>query len=166
MFIGSSIGNFDDVEAVGWLRGVRRALDAPFTLLLGTDLRKPPEVLLPAYDDAAGVTAAFNKNVLARINRELGGRFELARFRHVARWNEPLSRIEMHLESLVEQDVPIAALGGSIHFDAGETIHTESSVKYDLPHVGRLLEAGGFSPTAVYFDRERRYAVHLASAAP
>ena len=99
-------------------------------------------MLIPAYDDAAGVTAAFNKNVLARINRELGGRFDPARFRHVARWNEALSRIEMHLESLDHQSVPIEALGIVVHFRPGETIHTESSVKYDLAHVGRLSRLG------------------------
>jgi L-histidine Nalpha-methyltransferase len=164
MFIGSSIGNLDDSEATRLLRGLRGSLGPRSMLLLGTDLRKSPAILVPAYDDAAGVTAAFNKNALARINRELGGRFDLARYRHVARWNEPLSRIEMHLESLDVQDVRIDALGTSFHFDAGETIHTESSVKYDLAHVGRLLEVGGFSPTAVYFDRERRFAVHLARA--
>jgi dimethylhistidine N-methyltransferase len=164
MFIGSSIGNLDDREASGLLRDLRRALGARTLLLLGTDLRKAPEILIPAYDDAAGVTAAFNKNVLARINRELGGHFDLALFRHVARWNDPLSRMEMHLESLERQDVRIDALGISIHFEAGETIHTESSVKYDLAHVGRLLETSGFSPRATYFDREGRFAVHLARA--
>ncbi|HVZ73391.1 MAG TPA: L-histidine N(alpha)-methyltransferase [Polyangia bacterium] len=166
MFIGSSIGNLDDGEASTLLRGLRRALGPHAALLLGTDLRKAPEVLLPAYDDAAGVTAAFNKNLLARINRELGGHFDLDRFRHVARWNDAASRIEMHLESLVGQDVPIGALGISVHFDAGETIHTESSVKYDFARVGRLLEAGGFSPMTSFTDRERRFAVHLASATP
>ena|SRR5579872_7176271 len=166
MFIGSSIGNLDDGEAARLLRGLRGALGPRARLLLGTDLRKSPTVLVPAYDDAAGVTAAFNKNVLARINRELAGRFDLARFRHVARWNDPLSRIEMHLESLDVQDVRIDALGASIHFEAGETIHTESSVKYDLARVGRVLEAGGFAPTSAYFDQERRFAVHLAHAAP
>jgi len=166
MFIGSSIGNLHDDDAKHLLRGLRRALGRPASLLLGTDLRKSPELLIPAYDDAAGVTAAFNKNVLARINRELGGRFDPGRFRHVARWNEALSRIEMHLESVEDQSVPIDALGIAVHFRAGETIHTESSVKYDLAHVGRLLEAGGFGRPTAYFDRERRFAVHLARAAP
>jgi len=166
LFIGSSIGNLDDREAEGLLRGLRRALGRRASLLLGTDLRKAPEILIPAYDDAAGVTAAFNRNVLVRINRELGGHFEPARFRHLARWNEARSRIEMHLESANDQSVPIDSLGIVVHFRRGETIHTESSVKYDLPHVGRLLEAGGFSPPSVYLDRERRFAVHLARVAP
>jgi len=166
MFIGSSIGNLDDQDATRLLRGLRGALGRRASLLLGTDLKKAPEILIPAYDDAAGVTADFNKNVLARINRELGGRFDPARFRHVARWNEALSRIEMHLESADDQRVAIEALGIVAHFRRGETIHTESSVKYDLAHVGRLLEAGGFSPPTVYFDDDRRFAVHLAPAAP
>ena len=166
LFIGSSIGNLDDDAAERLLRGLRRALGPRAQLLLGTDLRKAPDVLIPAYDDAAGVTAAFNKNVLARINRELGGRFDPALFRHLARWNDPLSRIEMHLESVTAQSVPIEALGIVARFQRGETIHTESSVKYDLARVGRLLERGGFSRPTAYFDRERRFAVHLAAAAP
>jgi len=164
MFIGSSIGNLADEDATRLLRGLRGALGRRASLLLGTDLKKAPEILIPAYDDAAGVTAAFNKNVLVRINRELGGRFDLARFRHVARWNEGRSRIEMHLESTDDQRVSIEALGIVVHFRRGETIHTESSVKYDLPHAARLMEAGGFSPPTVYFDEERRFAVHLAPA--
>ena len=166
MFIGSSIGNLDDQDAGRLLRDLRQALGARASLLLGTDLRKSSEVLIPAYDDAAGVTAAFNKNVLARINRELGGRFDLARFRHLARWNEARSRIEMHLQSADDQSVAIDALGLVVHFRRGETIHTESSVKYDLAHVARLLEASGFSPPRVYFDDGRRFAVHLARSAP
>ena len=122
-------------------------------------------MLLAAYDDAAGVTAAFNKNVLARINRELGGHFDLDRFRHVARWNERASRIEMHLESIGAQEVTVDALGLRVRFEAGETIHTESSVKYDLPGVERLLAAGGFRLEETYQDAERRFAVHLARAA-
>ncbi|HEY8925813.1 MAG TPA: L-histidine N(alpha)-methyltransferase [Polyangia bacterium] len=166
MFIGSSIGNLEDHDAERLLRDLRRALGARASLLLGTDLRKSPEVLIPAYDDAAGVTAAFNKNVLARINRELGGRFDLARFRHLARWNSARSRIEMHLESTGDQSVPIDALGIVARFRRGETIHTESSIKYDLPHVARLLESSGFAPPTVYLDPQGRFAVHLARAVP
>jgi dimethylhistidine N-methyltransferase len=162
LFIGSSVGNLEDAEAVSLLRGLRAALGAGAALVLGTDLRKSPQVLLPAYDDAAGVTAAFNKNVLTRINRELGGRFDLDRFRHVARWNDSLSRIEMHLESLVPQEVAIDALGLRVRFDAGETIHTESSVKYAPARVERLLTDGGLVPVATFHDPERLFAVHLA----
>jgi L-histidine N-alpha-methyltransferase len=166
LFIGSSIGNLDDLEGVQLLHDVRAALGADAALVLGTDLQKSPDLLLPAYDDAAGVTAAFNKNVLVRINRELGGHFDLGGFRHLARWNERQSRIEMHLESLVDQDVRIDSIGMSVRFNTGETIHTESSVKYDLERARRLLHAGGFLASDVYFDRDRYFAVHLAYAAP
>ncbi len=164
LFIGSSIGNFEDGEAAALLRAVAASLGAGTSLLLGMDLRKSPDVLLPAYDDAAGVTAAFDKNVLARINRELGGRFDLDRFRHVARWNDRASRIEMHLESTRAQDVAIDALGLRVHFDAGETIHTESSIKYDLARAEQLLTRGGFALETTYFDEARTFAVHLARA--
>jgi L-histidine N-alpha-methyltransferase len=162
LFIGSSIGNFDDEEAVRLLSGLHDALGPRTSLLLGTDLRKNKDVLLRAYDDAAGVTAAFNKNLLVRINRELGGRFDPDLFRHVARWNDRASRVEMHLESTRTQSVSIDALGMSVAFEKGETIHTESSVKYDVPRVRRLLEAAGFTLEETFYDAERRFAVHLA----
>jgi L-histidine Nalpha-methyltransferase len=162
VFIGSSIGNITDADAKRLLRQVRRTLGWGTALLLGTDLRKSPSVLLPAYDDAVGATAAFNKNVLVRINRELGGHFATERFWHVARWNEAASRVEMHLESTIAQTVAIDDLELSVRFRAGETIHTESSTKYDLPHVERLLAAAGFRLRATYHDDERRFAVHLA----
>jgi L-histidine Nalpha-methyltransferase len=165
LFIGSSIGNFEDDEAVALLAGVHDALGPRASLLLGTDLRKSPDVLLRAYDDRAGVTAAFNKNILVRINRELGGDFDTSRFRHVARWNEGASRIEMHLESVARQTVKIASLGMRVAFEPGETIHTESSVKYDLPRVGRLLADAGFHIEETFFDGDRRFAVHLAGEA-
>lgn len=167
MFIGSSIGNYDDRDAAALLRGVREGLAPGCALLLGTDLRKSPSVLVPAYDDAAGVTAAFNKNVLARINRELGGRFALDRFAHVALWNDAASRVEMHLESLCAQTIPIEALGITVHLDAGERIHTESSVKYDLPRVDAILGAAGFAREQSFADPAGLFAVHLArSCAP
>jgi dimethylhistidine N-methyltransferase len=165
LFIGSSVGNLDDAEASSLLEGVRRVSRENTSLLLGTDLRKSPSVLLPAYDDAAGITAAFNKNILARINRELGGRFEMDRFRHVARWNGAASRVEMHLESTAHQEVNIEGLALRVRFARGETIHTESSVKYDLPRVERLLARGGFAHERTLFDRARTFAVHLARAA-
>jgi uncharacterized SAM-dependent methyltransferase len=164
VFIGSSIGNLTGDEATRLLRDTRRALGPQTALVLGTDLRKSPATLLPAYDDAAGVTAAFNKNVLVRINRELAGHFDLERFRHVARWNEEASRIEMHLESTIAQTVAIDDLELSVGFAPGETIHTESSTKYDLPHVTRLLGAGGFRLETTYHDRQHLFAVHLARA--
>jgi L-histidine N-alpha-methyltransferase len=164
LFIGSSVGNFDDTTASALLGGLRAALGPDASLLLGTDLRKSPDVLVPAYDDAAGVTAAFNKNILTRINRELGGHFHLDRFRHVARWNDAASRIEMHLQSLTSQDIAIDDLGLRVHFDVGETIHTESSNKYDIPRVTRLLADGGFALDETLYDGERRFGLHLARA--
>jgi len=164
LFIGSSIGNLADGEASALFRQLHGALGADTWLLVGTDLRKDPSILLPAYDDAAGVTAAFDKNLLSRINRELGGRFDLARFRHVARWSETASRVEMHLESTHAQDVIIDSLELRVHFDAGETIHTESSVKYDLPRVVTVLARGGFALETTYFDEARMFALHLARA--
>jgi dimethylhistidine N-methyltransferase len=162
LFIGSSVGNLADDEASGLLRRIGDALRGGTWLLLGTDLRKSPSVLLAAYDDAEGVTAAFNKNLLVRINRELGGHFDIDRFRHVARWNDAASRIEMHLESLRAQEVMVDRLALRVRFAAGESIHTESSVKYDLARVERLVAAGGFQLEATYHDADRRFAVHLA----
>jgi L-histidine N-alpha-methyltransferase len=163
LFIGSSVGNFRDDEALALLAGVKDALGPESWLLLGTDLKKSQDVLLRAYDDGAGVTAAFNKNVLERINRELGGSFDVRRFRHRARWNDATSGIEMHLESLVKQTVTIERLGMEVQFEAGETIHTETSVKYDLPRVANLLTAAGFKLEKTFYDEGRRFAVHLAS---
>jgi L-histidine N-alpha-methyltransferase len=162
LFIGSSIGNFDDADAVRLLRGAHDALGPRVSLLLGTDMRKSPEVLVRAYDDRAGVTAAFNKNILLHINRQLGSSFDPARFRHVAFWNEAASRIEMHLESLERQRVRIEALDLTVSFERGETIHTESSVKYDLAHVERLLTGSGFVLNKTFYDKDRLFAVHLA----
>ncbi len=161
LFLGSSVGNLSDDEASDLLRRVRFAFPGETWLLLGTDLRKAPAVLCAAYDDAAGVTAAFNKNLLVRINRELGGNFELDSFRHVARWNADESRIEMHLESMRVHEVVIDALGLRLRFDVGDTIHTESCSKYDLPRVERLLAAGGFALASTFPDRELGFALHL-----
>lgn len=165
LLIGSSIGNFEGADAVRLIAGIRDGLGAGDALVLGTDLVKPASVLVPAYDDAQGVTAAFNQNVLVRINRELGGDFVVDAFRHVAVWNAERSRMEMHLESTVEQRVRIAALGLDLAFAAGERIHTESSVKYDEASVDALLGAAGFTRERTWHDAERRFGVHLARAA-
>jgi L-histidine N-alpha-methyltransferase len=166
LFIGSSIGNYEGDEAIELLSGVRRALGRRDVLVLGTDLRKDASILVPAYDDAAGVTAAFNKNVLARINRELGGHFELDRFRHVALWNDLASRVEMHLESRADQVIAIDALDVVIRVRKGERIHTESSVKYDEAMVDALLRASGFRRSRTFQDAGARFAVHLCATAP
>lgn len=159
LFLGSSIGNLDEADAITLLRSTRRALGDDGRLVLGTDLRKDPRILLPAYDDADGVTAAFNRNVLARINRELGGHFAIERFRHVALWNDPL--IEMHLESEGPQEVRIDALGTTVRFAAGERIHTESSAKYDLERVDALLRSAGLRRLQTATDARAWYALHL-----
>ncbi|MCC6899424.1 MAG: L-histidine N(alpha)-methyltransferase [Polyangiaceae bacterium] len=164
LFIGSSIGNFEDDDAVRLLCAVRRSLAPGDALLLGTDLKKSPKRLVPAYDDARGVTAAFNKNVLCRINRELDADFQLEHFSHVALWNEAASRIEMHLESQIAQEVRIGALELTVRFTRGERIHTESSIKYDLPRVDALLRRSGFAREESFDDDARLFSVHLARA--
>src|SRR5262249_23808789 len=127
LFIGSSLGNYDPLRQVALLSDVRAVLSSGDYLLLGADLRKDPRIVLPAYDDTQGVTAAFNKNVLQRLNRELGADFRLEQFRHVALWNERESRIEMHLESVTRQRVTFPALGRVLELELGDRIHTENS---------------------------------------
>jgi L-histidine Nalpha-methyltransferase len=162
LFIGSSIGNFDDADAIELLEAVRRGLSRGDCLLLGADRKKDPARLIAAYDDGAGVTAAFNKNVLARINRELGGEFQVDRFRHVAIWNEERSRIEMHLESMADQTVGIEALEMEVRFAAGERIFTESSNKYDTARIDALLGRAGFRRERTFSDAEGLFGVHVA----
>jgi L-histidine N-alpha-methyltransferase len=164
LFLGSTIGNLDPVERVALLREIRAVLRPGDGLLLGVDLRKPESILIPAYDDALGVTAAFNLNVLVRINQELGGGFDLGAFRHRARWNRELGRIEMHLESLREQTVAIRDLGLEVRFASGETIHTESSYKLDPGQVAEMAEAGGFALRRTWTDRGGRFASNLLIA--
>jgi dimethylhistidine N-methyltransferase len=164
LYIGSSIGNFDPPEALQLLRQVRRQLAPGDALLLGVDLVKDRRTLLDAYDDAAGVTAAFNKNVLNRINREFGSNFNLRRFRHRARWNEEHSRIEMHLESLIGQCVLIPALDLEVKLARGETIHTENSYKYTVDRVERLIEAAGFRMRTSWSDPREWFGEYLAVA--
>jgi dimethylhistidine N-methyltransferase len=164
LFIGSSVGNYEDDEAVELLGQLRGSLLTGGVLLLGTDFKKDPTELVRACDDAAGVTAAFNRNVLARINRELGGHFDLEKFRHVAIWNEDTSAVEMRLESTCAQEVAVDGLGQNVSFRPGERIHTESSIKYDLPRVDALLRRSGFARETTYFDEHERFAVHLARA--
>jgi len=144
VFLGSNIGNFDPPGTDAFLLTVRSALRPGDAFLVGTDLVKPEAELLLAYNDPLGVTAAFNRNLLVRINRELGGDFDLDRFAHRAVWNSEASRIEMHLVSLEQQRVRVPAANVDITFEAGEPLWTESSYKYRLEDVGPLLGRAGF----------------------
>ncbi len=164
LYIGSSIGNFEPADALQLLRDVRRELNPGEKLLLGVDMVKDREILLAAYDDAAGVTAAFNKNVLTRINRELGANFNLNLFRHRARWNEECSRIEMHLESLIAQHVTIPALELEVKLQRGETIHTENSYKFRDEGVIQMLERADFHLSDHWTDEREWFGVYLATA--
>ncbi|HEX7706814.1 MAG TPA: L-histidine N(alpha)-methyltransferase [Thermoanaerobaculia bacterium] len=144
LFLGSTIGNLEPEAAVAMLTDLRSSLSPGDALLLGADLRKSPAILEPAYDDSLGVTAAFNRNVLARINRELGGEFDPRLFRHHAFYEESVGRIEMHLVSERAQSIRIAALDLTIDFAAGESIHTESSYKHDYETLTELAARSGF----------------------
>jgi L-histidine N-alpha-methyltransferase len=162
LYLGSSIGNFDPGPAVAMLRQIRSQLTPGDALLLGTDLVKDPAILVPAYDDAQGVTEQFDKNILARLNRELGADFDLNFFRHIAIWNPEKSRMEINLVSLRPQVVDISLLNLRIKFANGERIHTENSYKYTMPMVREMLESSGFSLDATWFDRRTWFALHLA----
>jgi uncharacterized SAM-dependent methyltransferase len=143
---------------------VRHLLNPGEGFLLGTDLKKSEDVLLPAYDDPLGVTAAFNLNILARINRELGGDFDLAGFRHRVRYNQEEGRIEMHLESRRAQTVAVQASEIEVSFEPGETIHTESSYKFDLDQVRALAADTGFELRRSWTDSQGRFASNLLVA--
>ncbi len=162
LYLGSSIGNFDPEAAVSMLVEVRRELRPGDSLLLGTDLVKPSTVLIPAYDDARGITAQFNKNILRRLNRELGSDFYVNAFRHVACWNAACSRMEMHLQSQCRQTVSLGILGSKVAFAPGERIHTENSYKYTIPMVKGMLRAAGFSLDQTWFDDKKWFALNLA----
>ena len=158
-FPGSTIGNFTAPEASAFLAGARRLLGQEARFLVGIDLVKPQAVLVAAYDDAKGVTAAFNKNLLARINRELGGDFDLDGFRHCAVWNAAGSRIEMHLESLRDQRVSVAGRGFS--FAKGETLHTENSCKFTLEGFSGLASEAGWTLEHAWLSEQPAFAVVL-----
>jgi L-histidine N-alpha-methyltransferase len=164
LFLGSTIGNFDRGAADAFLREVRSILQEGDALLLGTDLEKSVEEQLLAYDDPAGVTAAFNMNLLARINRELGADFDLKQFRHEARWNEEDRRIEMHLRSLRQQVVTIPVAGVRIMLQEGETIWTESSHKYRPAGVTAMAGRTGFRVDGQWIDEEWPFAQNLLVA--
>jgi L-histidine N-alpha-methyltransferase len=162
LFIGSTIGNFEPDEAMTFLKSVHRSLQPGDALLVGFDLIKDAGVLHAAYNDAQGVTAAFNKNMLVRINRELSGSFDVDSFEHVALWNRRKSRIEMHLESLYEQTVWVQDLGCGFHFEKGERIHTENSYKFNAASIARLLRRSGFKLETRWTDPKNWFCEALA----
>ena len=161
LFLGSTIGNFDRAQALSFLAQIRRELVPGDALLLGADLVKPRSQLLLAYDDPAGITAAFNLNLLCRINRELGADFEVRNFRHQARWLPEERRIEMHLESLSRQMVTITGADCRVSLLAGETIHTESSHKFDPAELSSMAAIAGFQAAAQWTDQEWPFAENL-----
>jgi len=164
LLLGSNIGNFDVPAAHGFLCAIRGALAPGDALLLGADLVKPEPELQLAYDDPLGVTAAFNRNLLVRINRELGGTFDLDAFAHVAVWNAADHRVEMHLESRADQRVTIARAGISVPFAKGERIWTESSYKYDPAQIDEMGLNAGFVTCEQWIDADARFALTLFTA--
>lgn len=164
LFLGSNIGNFDRPATEAFLRGVRAALSPGDVFLMGADLVKPEADLLLAYDDPLGITAAFNRNLLYRINRELGGDFDVPQFAHRAVWNAEESRVEMHLVALRRQRVHVAAAGIDITLEAGETIWTESSYKFRPDDIERRLRQTGFSVQRQWIDADDGFALTAASA--
>ena len=161
LLLGSNIGNFDTPAALDFLDRIRRTLRPGDLLLLGADLTKPEADLILAYDDPLGVTAAFNKNLLVRMNRELGADFELTRFAHRAAWTASAQRIEMHLVSLDVQRVTIASSGIGVDFAAGEHIWTESSYKYDSEQLQDMGATAGFMTLKQWIDPEAAFALTL-----
>ena len=161
LFLGSNIGNFEPHEARLLLELLAASLRPGDALLLGYDLKKDPSILELAYDDPTGVTAAFNKNLLGRINRELGGDFDLSRFRFTARWNEEHGAVQSFLVSSRAQRVRIPAAGLTVDFTSGERIHTESSYKFTREEIVALAEACGYRERITYTDAAARYALGL-----
>ena len=163
-FPGSSIGNFEPEGTVAFLRDVARVLQPNGALLIGVDLKKEASVLHAAYNDSRGITAQFNLNLLARINRELEGRFPLDDFKHVAFYDEARGRIEMHLASRRQQTIHVG--GKYFRFARGETVHTENSYKYGLDEFQDLARQAGFQPLRAWSDRQGLFSVHYLSAGP
>jgi L-histidine N-alpha-methyltransferase len=163
LFLGSSIGNFEPMAARSFLRSIREKLHTNDFLLVGFDLQKDESVLTAAYNDKAGITAKFNLNLLARINRELGGNFELEKFKHSAFYNREQHRIEMHLVSNTDQQVYIEALGKNFSFEKGDSIHTENSYKYSLDQIAALAKDSGFRIKKGFTDEKRWFNMALLS---
>jgi L-histidine N-alpha-methyltransferase len=163
-FLGSNIGNFDPPGAVAFLQNIRAGVSYGDALLLGVDLVKPAEQLLLAYDDPLGVTAAFNRNLLLRINRELGAAIDLDRFAHRAVWNAEQGRVEMHLVARTGQSIRIPGANIDVRLEAGEMIWTESSYKYVPEQIDDLLESCGFRPAGQWIDHDDGFALTMAEA--
>jgi dimethylhistidine N-methyltransferase len=163
-FPGSTIGNFEPFQASAFLRHIAGVLGAGATLVVGVDLVKDPETLFKAYNDSQGVTARFNRNVLVRMNRELGANFDPCAFEHHAFYNRELSRIEMHLASRKRQKVRVA--GRTIELRAGETIHTENSYKYTIDTFAALAQGAGWVPRAVFTDPQHYFSIHVLVPEP
>jgi L-histidine N-alpha-methyltransferase len=163
-FPGSTIGNLVPQAATRLLLAISQTLGPGAQLLIGIDTAKGQNIMVPAYDDAQGVTAEFNRNLLRRINRELGGTIPLAEFAHVVRWNDFESRIEMHLQA--RRSMAFEVAGVAFRMDAGETIHTENSTKYGLRDARVLLRSGGWSPVGEWSDAAGWFTVFLAEVAP
>jgi dimethylhistidine N-methyltransferase len=161
LWLGSNIGNFERPEAVSFLRTVRQTMSPYDRLLAGIDLCKDASVLEPAYDDAQGVTARFNKNILTRINRELDADFDLDQFEHRAHYNEDLGRVEMYLVSASAQMAAIRGLDLEVSFSAGEAVHTENSYKYSSDEINSLAEGSGMDLERQWMDRDRRFSVNI-----
>jgi len=162
-FPGSTIGNLEPHEAAAFLRQAGRILGPRASFIVGVDLIKDEKVLHAAYNDRQGVTAQFNRNLLTRINRELGAKFNLASFEHHAFYNRERSRIEMHLASLKRQRVTVC--GERLEFRAGETIHTENSYKYSIESFGAIARGAGWTPVAVWTDKDNYFSVQVLTRA-
>jgi dimethylhistidine N-methyltransferase len=165
MFMGSNIGNYTPAVARELLCAISKSLKPGDGLLLGADLKKDPRVLQLAYDDPTGVTAAFNRNLLARINRELGGTFEVRDFDHIARYENEEGCVASYLRARRAHDVRIEALGTTVHFEQGETIHTESSYKYSSGDLRALGRAAGLHMQRTWTDSQERFSVNLYTLA-
>lgn len=161
IFLGSSIGNFDPKEAKNFLCSLKRYIRQEDALLIGIDLEKDKRILDKAYNDKKGLTAKFNLNILARINRELDGEFKLSSFEHKSFYNIHKHRIEMHLESKLDQEVRVGAIKKTFHFKKGETIHTENSYKYSQNNLNKLVKNAGLEMIQSFTDRKKQYTLIL-----
>lgn len=166
IFLGSSIGNFDPKDAMGFLHSIARYVRKEDLLLIGIDLEKDKLILDRAYNDKNGITAKFNFNVLARINRELDGEFNISKFEHKSFYNTRKHRIEMHLESKLDQQVRIGAIGKIFYFKKGETIHTENSYKYSLSRFNSLVKKAGLQVIRNFTDPNKQFTLILLKKVP